>query len=57
MLITCYKLLQNQNLNLRERISDREEREISENYFLLIYNDIFHKELRAIYSNQYGYYL
>ena len=41
----------------RERISDREKREISENYFLLISNDIFHKELRPIYSNQYGYYL
>ena len=41
----------------RERISDREEREISENYFLLISNDIFLKELRPIYSNQYGYYL
>ena len=41
----------------RERISDIEEREISDNYFFLIFNDIFNKELRPIYSNQYGYYL
>ena len=33
------------------------EREISENSFLLISNDLFHKELRSIYSNQYDYYL
>ena len=41
----------------RENFRQRKEREISENYFILISNDIFHKELRPIYSNQYGYYL
>ena len=49
--ISCYKFC---------RILEREnfrQREISENYFLLIFNDIFHKELKPIYSNQYGYYL
>ena len=41
----------------REFQTEKREREISENSFLLISNDIFHKELRHIYSNQYGYYL
>ena len=41
----------------REFQTEKRERNISENSFLLISNDIFHKELRPIYSNQYGYYL
>ena len=41
----------------REFQTERRERNISENSFILISNDIFHKELRPIYSNQYGYYL
>ena len=41
----------------REFQTERRERNISKNYFFLISNDIFHKELRPIYSNQYDYYL
>ena len=41
----------------REFQTEKRERDISKNSFLLISNDIFHKELRPIYSNQYGYYL
>ena len=41
----------------REFQTEKREKEISENSFLLISNDIFLKELRPIYSNQYGYYL
>ena len=46
-------------LEFREREFQTEKREgnISENSFLLISNDKFHKELRPIYNNQYGYYL
>ena len=41
----------------REFQTKRRERNISENSFLLISNDLFHKELKPIYSTQYGYYL
>ena len=46
-------------LEFRERDfqTEKRERNISENSFLLMSNDIFHKELRPIYSTQYGYYL
>ena len=35
----------------------QKKREILENFFFLIFNDIFHKELTLIYCTQYGYYL
>ena len=41
----------------KENFRPRRGKEISENYFILISNDIFHKELKPIYSTQYGYYL
>ena len=41
----------------REFQTEKRERNISGNSFFLISNDIFHKELRPIYSNQYDYYL